>query len=65
MLIWAGGKIKNRGAEYRSVKAAWRELLLKSLYKHWPQCEGHVAYTDVATPLSNDFYLGTVRGELV
>ena len=63
-LIWTGGKIKNRGAEYRTVKAAWRELLLQALYQHWPQCQGHVTYTDVATPLSNDFYLGTVHGEV-
>ena len=113
---WAGGKIKNRGAEYATVKQAckrscrmptacalhctctctvlhvhcictacllhaycmhtacaahaarllvalqaWKELLLQRLYEHLPQLKGHVAYADVGTPLSNDFYLGSVR----
>ena len=61
---WAGGKIKSRGAEYAACKEAWRALLLQVLYAHVPQAEGHVVYTDVGTPLSNDFYLGSVRGEV-
>uniref|UniRef100_A0A7S2DGY5 Uncharacterized protein n=1 Tax=Octactis speculum TaxID=3111310 RepID=A0A7S2DGY5_9STRA len=61
---WAGGKIKHRGEEYRRVKAAWTELLLESMYKHWPMTKGHVTYTDLGTPLSNDFYLASVKGEV-
>ena len=62
---WAEGtKVKHRGDTYAAVKAAWRDLLLEALYTHWPQTKGHVAYTDVATPLSNDFYLASVNGEV-
>jgi len=56
-------KIKNRGAEYREYKDAWASLLLEALYEHYPKTRGHVAYTDIATPLSSDFYLGTKGGE--
>ena len=35
-----------------------------ALYQHWPSTRGHVVYSDVATPLSNNFYLGTSRGEV-
>ena len=38
--------------------------MLQALYKHWPKTRGHVAFTSVGTPLSNDFYLGSVRGEV-
>jgi len=62
---WAeAGKIKHRGAEYKEYKDQWRDLLLQALYLHWPKCEGHVVYSDVATPLSNDFYLNSHRGEV-
>jgi len=60
---WEGTKIKNRGDEYKDVKALWASLLLEALYKHWPQTKGHVVYSDVATPLSNDFYLASSKGE--
>jgi len=62
---WAeSGKIKNRGAEYKAYKGQWRDLLLRALYHHWPSTEGHVVYTDIATPLSNDFYLNSRHGEV-
>ena len=49
---------------YAAVKEGWKALLLEVLYRHVPQAEGHVVFTDVGTPLSNDFYLGSVRGEV-
>ncbi|KAH8092934.1 all-trans-retinol 13,14-reductase [Aureococcus anophagefferens] len=61
---YADSTIKHRGAAYDAFKAKWRDLLLEALYAHWPATRGHVAYTDVGTPLSNDFYLGSVRGEV-
>eukprot|EP00620_Florenciella_sp_RCC1587_P016399 CAMPEP_0182572800 /NCGR_PEP_ID=MMETSP1324-20130603/17891_1 /TAXON_ID=236786 /ORGANISM="Florenciella sp., Strain RCC1587" /LENGTH=637 /DNA_ID=CAMNT_0024787809 /DNA_START=175 /DNA_END=2089 /DNA_ORIENTATION=+ len=61
---WDGTKIKNRGDEYKAYKSAWKELMLEALYKHWPETKGHVVYTDVATPLSNNFYLNSTRGEV-
>ena len=34
------------------------------MYVHYPQTRGRVAYADIGTPLTNDFYLGSVRGEV-
>ena len=45
-------------------EAAWKARLLEALYKQLPQCEGRVAYADVGSPLTNDFYLGSVKGEV-
>lgn len=58
------GTVKHRGEAYAKFKGGWRDLLLSSLYEHWPTTKGHVAYTDVGTPLSNDFYLNSIRGEV-
>ena len=30
----------------------------------FPQLEGHVEYFDVGSPLTNTFYLGTLKGEV-
>jgi all-trans-retinol 13,14-reductase len=59
-----GGGPQHRGAAYEAYKAQWRALLLRALFAHAPQCEGHVEVATVGTPLSHDFYLGTVRGEV-
>ena len=49
---------KRKNAEYDRLKQALQAKLLKGLYKHFPKCEGHVKYIDVATPLTNVYYLG-------
>jgi len=61
---WAGTKLGNRGDSYKQFKNKWRDLLLKALYEHYPQTEGRVAFTDIGTPLSNDFYLASIKGEV-
>ena len=32
--------------------------------EHFPSCRGRVAHTDLGTPLTTDFYLGTAGGEV-
>ena len=59
-----GSKIKHRGAAYDELKEAWRDRLLEDyLFQKFPQCRGRVAFTSVATPLTTNFYLNTLRGE--
>ena len=60
---WDGTKIKNRGGDYDAEKELWKERLLERLYKHFPQTKGHVVVTEIATPLTTNFYLNTVKGE--
>jgi len=59
-----GTKIQHRGAEYNALKEEIKIYLLENyLYKHFPQCKGHVKIAEVATPLTTNFYLNTLRGE--
>lgn len=60
---WKDKKHQHRGGDYEAEKKIWADRLLAKLYKYFPQCEGHVEFHDVGTPLTTDFYLNTKRGE--
>jgi hypothetical protein len=59
---WKGLQSKKRGREYDAIKSGIEKRLLDVFYGLFPQCRGHVVYTDLGTPLSNDFYIGAHRG---
>jgi phytoene dehydrogenase-like protein len=56
---------RKRGAEYKALKRAWGERLVKVLVRFYPQLEGRVELLDVSTPLSIAHYLGAHRGGAV
>jgi all-trans-retinol 13,14-reductase len=58
-----GGRVKHRGDEYLALKKRFENNLIAMLYTQLPQLKGKVAYVDVGSPLSNNYYLGTQRGE--
>lgn len=43
---------------YDALKSSLQEKLLRGLYRHFPKCRGKVRFADVATPLTNKYYLG-------
>mmetsp|Transcript_12679 Transcript_12679/g.37348 ORF Transcript_12679/g.37348 Transcript_12679/m.37348 type:complete len:614 (-) Transcript_12679:89-1930(-) len=60
---WKESKVKHRGPAYENFKKEWTERLLQHLYDQFPQCKGRVAFSDLATPLTTNFYLNSLRGE--
>lgn len=54
----ANQSLKRRDAEYERLKQRLQAKLLKGLCAHYPKCEGRVKHVDVATPLTNMYYLG-------
>jgi len=60
---WENEKVKRRGEQYESMKKEIESNLLKSLCKVFPELKDKVIYTDIGTPLSNNFYIGSFRGE--
>jgi len=60
---WADARIKHRGAEYEAVKKRLTTRLTDAVLAKLPQLKGRLAYVDLGTPLSNDYYLGTSWGE--
>jgi len=52
------GPTGKRGNEYEVIKDRYKELLSRALFRHFPHLKGKASYCDVATPLSNEHYLG-------
>ena len=53
-----------RGKDYEAMKQFWEDKLLARLYQVYPLVRGHCVFTDLGTPLSNNFYLGVNHGEV-
>ena len=61
---WENEKCTNRNIEYKELKEKLgRRMLNEGLFKYYPKTKGTVLHYEVATPLSNQFYLGTQYGE--
>jgi all-trans-retinol 13,14-reductase len=61
---WAGRTWGKRGDDYEALKQSYGERLLEHLYEKVPQVRGRVAYWEVSTPLSMQWFCGWERGEL-
>ena len=60
-----GSKIKNRGKEYNALKSSLIVDLLNVLYNVCPNITADkVVFTELGTPLTNNFYLGVNYGEV-
>ena len=62
---WKDTKFKKRGKDYDSFKKMFEDRILEEgLYKYYPQTKGKVKFTEVGTPLTFNFYIGSVKGEV-
>lgn len=61
---WADTRWKKRGADYEEVKEAFKEKMLEILYRLHPECEGHIAWAEVSTPLSTAHFSHYAKGEI-
>eukprot|EP01134_Creolimax_fragrantissima_P000949 CFRG0949T1 len=57
-------KIKKRGDDYTALKEILIEKMMDVVYRRMPQIEGKVVYTNLGSPLTNNYYYNTVRGEV-
>ncbi|OLT31974.1 FAD-dependent oxidoreductase [Rhodococcus sp. CUA-806] len=55
----------NRGPEYGAVKTRLTEELLDVVYRFSPQLRGQIDYTELATPLSFNHFLGRSHGDFM
>ena len=61
---WTEEKVMHRGDDYQSLKMAIARQMWNQVCELFPQLEDKLEYLDVGTPLSNQYYLGTARGEV-
>ncbi|MFV3386726.1 phytoene desaturase family protein [Pseudomonas sp. NY15364] len=62
---FTGTQWKHRGDEYEALKARLTEEMLEQVYRFYPKARGHVAHTELATPVSFNDFLGRVRGDFM
>ncbi len=61
---WKDERVMHRGDDYEGLKMAIGRQMWNQVCELFPQLEGRDEYFDVGTPLSNQYYLGTPRGEV-
>jgi all-trans-retinol 13,14-reductase len=61
---WRGTTWQQRGPEYETLKEQFTQRLLAELYRQMPQLEGQLAFGELATPLSTEWFHLYDRGEI-
>ena len=62
---WGDKKMKKRGKDYEELKAKFEKRILEEgLYKYYPQTRGKVKFTEVGSPLTFNYYIGSTKGEV-
>ena len=59
---WAQKPVRESGEDYDASKESITTKLLEILYEFVPQVKGKVEYVHLATPLSEETWLGAYRG---
>jgi len=60
---WKDKKCMKRGDEYNKLKQMYEKRILEQLYKYYPQIKDKVVFTEVGTPLTFNYYIGSYEGE--
>lgn len=61
---WQGTRWKKRGDDYEAFKQDLADRLLRQLYRHMPELEKHVAFVELATPLSTEHFVRAHKGAI-
>lgn len=61
---WKDEKVMHRGEDYQQLKMALAETMWRQVLELYPQLDGRRVFMDAGTPLSNQYYLATPKGEV-
>ena len=61
---WRDTEWKRRGEAYGALKAELEARYLETLLEHVPGIRGHVAFTDLSTPLTTRWFCAHEQGEI-
>ena len=62
--VWEEKKVLHRGKDYDSLKMVLGKRIWSQVLETYPQLEDKVEYFEVGTPLSNQFYIASSKGEI-
>ena len=57
-------RVKHRSSEYQVLKEHWKQQLLHVLIQQYPHIESHITFTEMSTPVSYNYYLGSFHGAM-
>ncbi|XP_030057638.1 all-trans-retinol 13,14-reductase isoform X1 [Microcaecilia unicolor] len=60
---WKEEEVKKRGADYESVKNTFAEAMLETILKFFPHLRDKIDCISSGSPLSNQHYIASSRGE--
>jgi len=61
---WDGARVGKRGDDYEDIKNRIGERMWKQTIKLFPQIADHRVYFEVGSPVTNNYYIGSPRGEI-
>ncbi|NXX79355.1 RETST reductase, partial [Urocolius indicus] len=61
---WKDEQVKKRGEEYEELKKSFMDAIMETVFKLYPGIEDKIEYISSGTPLTNQHYIGSPRGEM-
>ncbi|NXL86153.1 RETST reductase, partial [Alectura lathami] len=61
---WKDEPVNKRGDDYEDVKKAFVDAIMQTVFKLYPKIEDRVEYISGASPLTNQYYIASPRGEM-
>jgi len=61
---WQDGQVKKRGDDYEEIKDAIGHKMIEQTCKLFPQIRDKIDFTEIASPVTNKYYLEQPHGEI-
>ncbi|NXJ86575.1 RETST reductase, partial [Trogon melanurus] len=61
---WKDKQVHKRGDDYEELKKTFVDAIMQSVFKLYPHIEDRIEYISGGTPLTNQHYIASPRGEL-
>ncbi|NXU20504.1 RETST reductase, partial [Pardalotus punctatus] len=61
---WKDKQVHKRGDDYEELKKTFVDAIMQTVFKLYPRIEGRIEYLSGGTPLTNQHYIASPRGEL-
>uniref|UniRef100_A0A8C0B4K7 All-trans-retinol 13,14-reductase n=1 Tax=Buteo japonicus TaxID=224669 RepID=A0A8C0B4K7_9AVES len=61
---WKDEKVKKRGDDYEELKKTFVDTIMQVVFKLYPRIEDRIEYISGGTPLTNQHYIASPKGEI-
>jgi len=61
---WQDDKVMHRGDDYEALKTSFSKQMWSQVCKFYPQLEDKVEYMELGSPVTNNYYIRSTKGEI-